>query len=324
MQIIDAHIHFIGNHPDSLALLEELDVKLLNVCAALGGADWRKLMWHDYRALAREQPARFAWCTAFDLPDFQEAGYADRVLRGLEQDFADGAVACKVWKNIGMELKDPAGNFVMIDHPVFAPIFEYLAERGKTLLMHIGEPLACWQPLDVQNPHYGYYSQNPQWHMYGRSDVPGHAAQVAARDRVLENHPRLRVVGAHLGSLEFDVREIGRRLDRYPNFAVDTSARLADLAFQDGDRVREFIGKYSDRVLFGTDIVAYQPQAQMTAEDRGTLLRAARQNYHRQLAYFGGTAPVEILNRQIPGLGLPEQLMEKLFRTNAQAWYPGI
>lgn len=322
--LIDAHIHFNGNHPDSLALLREFDLKLLNVCVAHCGKDWRSYTANPYRALAEQEPTRFAWCTSFDTPTFTEEDYAGQAIRSLERDFANGAIACKVWKNIGMEIRDPAGNYVLIDHPIFRPIFDWLADHNKTLLMHIGEPLACWQPLDPENPHYGYYSQNPQWHMHGRTDIPSHAAQVAARDRVIENHPNLRVVGAHLGSLEFDVREIARRFDRYPNFAVDTSARLPDLAFQDAVNVRAFFRDYGDRILFGTDIYTYKSHHDMTPNERQSFLQAARHNYQRQLAYFGGRAPVEILKRNIPGLGLSDDTLDKFFRRNAQTWYPGL
>lgn len=321
--MIDAHIHCIGNHPESMALLSEFDLKLLNVSAATG-PDWRELMAVPYQRLAQEQPDRFAWCASFDPPAFDGPGYAARVIEGLDRDFANGAVACKVWKNLGMDIRDPSGKYVMVDDPLFQPIFEHLAGLGKPLLMHIGEPLACWQPLDPANPHYGYYSRNPKWHMHGRTDIPPHAAQVAARDRVVENHPRLRVIGAHLGSLEYDVREIARRMARYPNFAVDTSARLADLAFQEAELVRAFVREHPDRILFGTDIVSRTPHDRMPPGERAELLEAMRHNYRRHLAYFGGRAPVEILGRKVPGLGLPDPLLERLFSANARAWYPGL
>ena len=330
MSIIDAHIHLNGNHPDLLALLEEFDLKLLNVCVAHLSQDWRGTEARPYEALAREHPSRYAWCASFDPPAFDRTDYAAWVIEGLERDFANGAVACKVWKNLGMETRDPSGRYVMVDDPLFQPIFEHLAGLGKPLLMHIGEPLACWQPLDEASPHYGYYRANPQWHMVGRSDIPSHAAQIAARDRVVENHPRLRVIGAHLGSLEYDVREVARRFERFPNFAVDTSARLPDLAFQDAAAVRALFQKFPDRILFGTDIgfgtdiVSHTPHDQMADGKRSSLLREIRQNYQRQRAFFGGHAPVKILGRQIPGLGLSAKILNQFFSTNAKAWYPGL
>ena len=55
----------------------------------------------------------YAWCTTFDLPRPGEADYAGRAIAELDADFADGAVACKIWKNVGMELKDERGRYVL-------------------------------------------------------------------------------------------------------------------------------------------------------------------------------------------------------------------
>ena len=77
---IDAHIHYFGDHPDSIAMLERLDLQLLNICVAHGPAgDWRTREAEVYRELADTHPTRYAWCTTFDLPDFKEADYAEGV-----------------------------------------------------------------------------------------------------------------------------------------------------------------------------------------------------------------------------------------------------
>ena len=49
------------------------------------------------------------------------------------------------------------------------------------------------------------------------------------------------------------VDELAKRLDRYPNFAVDTAARIVHFQVQDQKKVRSFILKYQDRLLYGTD-----------------------------------------------------------------------
>jgi predicted TIM-barrel fold metal-dependent hydrolase len=113
-------------------------------------------------------------------------------------------------------------------------------------------------------------------------------------------------------------------MERCPNFAVDTSARLPDLAFQDAGVVRAFFRDHADRILFGTDIVCLKPHNRMTTEERSSLLRQASQNYQRQRAFFAGTDPIEIGGRTIPGLGLPADILEQFFSANARTWYPGL
>src|SRR5208283_2095124 len=104
------------------------------------------------------------------------------------------------------------------------------------------------------SPSYGYYQQHPEWFMFLHPDHPSQQAILAARDRMLANNPMLRVVGCHLGSMELDVDEIARHFDRYPNFAVDTAGRVVYFMVQSPEKVRAFLIKYQDRVLYGTDL----------------------------------------------------------------------
>lgn len=321
---IDAHLHLTADHPEGLSLLNDLDLKLLNICVAQDSAGQWRDQAETYQQLMVETPTRFGWCTSFDLPRFDDPDYIDRVIAGLEADFAAGAVACKIWKNIGMEVRKPDGNFLMIDDPLFDPIFDYLTRIDTTLLLHIGEPLACWQPLTEDNPHVGYYRNNPQWHMYQRPEFPHHSEIIAARDHMVAKHPKLRVVGAHFASLEYDVAEVAKRFDRYPNFAVDTSARLLDLTYQPVDKVRQFFLDYQDRILWGTDIVQRRPLSAMDTSEQEQVIAGLRTRFQAELDYYALDQRVIVRNREVEGLGLPEPVLEKILRINAERWYPGL
>ena len=263
MKRIDAHIHYNGDHQASVKLLDRLGVRPLNICVSRGNHGvWRRQA-ETWKTLGDQHPKRYAWCTSFDTPRFDDPGYADRVIEQLEPDFQAGAVGCKIWKNVGMEIKKPSGEFLMVDDPLFDPIFDYLEQAHTTLIAHLAEPLACWQPLNPGALHYNYYHTHPEWHMANKPEFPSHGEILGARDRMLDKHPGLRVVGAHLASLEYDVAEIATRLDRYPNLAIDTSARLLDLAAQDTEAVRKLFVDYQDRILFGTDIVQREPVSAM-------------------------------------------------------------
>ncbi len=326
--IIDAHVHYAGDHADALALLKALDLKLLNVAVAHSAGDaWRPVA-DVFRDLAERNPRHYAWCTTFDPPDAvvtaspaEARGYVDRVITGLMVDVRAGAVACKFWKNIGMEIRTQSGAFLMIDDPLFDPIYETLAGLGKPALMHIGEPLACWQSLDADNPHAGYYRAHPEWYMGDKPDHPSHGALIAARDRVLARHPKLRVIGAHLGSLEYDVGEVARRLDAYPNFAVDTSARLHDLMGQDRERVRAFFVRYADRILYGTDFVLRDPVSTLDAHARHAHLNALADRYTRELDYLRTGAE---FGEDVRGLDLPDDVYAQVVHLSACGWYPGL
>ena len=130
MQKIDAHIHYRADHPNALALFDDLDLKLFNVCVAHDSSGrWRQARRTLYRQLTDDNPQRFAWCTTFDPPDFKEPDYADRVIEELAQDFAAGAIACKFWKNVGMDVRKPDGSFLMIDNPIAISVPEVFEIR---------------------------------------------------------------------------------------------------------------------------------------------------------------------------------------------------
>jgi predicted TIM-barrel fold metal-dependent hydrolase len=327
--IIDAHMHYADDDPDFLALLAEFDLKFLNICFVRDPAeDWRPQA-HLYRDMAAAFPHRFAWCTSFSLPAFSDpafdaATWVDQAIAALDADFAQGALACKVWKNVGMELRRADGSFVMPDDPIFDPVYEHLAARSIPLLTHIAEPLECWLPLNPASPHHDYYANNSEWHMYTRPDYPSHSRLIAARDAILAKHPALRMVGAHLGSLEYDTDEVAARLDRYPNFAVDISARLIDLMAQPSPKVRDFFLRHADRILFGTDVVMRVRPSAMSPTDRAEALGKLRAGYTTHFAYFTGHTDVTFRNRIAPGLDLPADVLDQFFITNAQRWYPSL
>ena len=264
------HSHVFEDVPEVVEMMDRCRVRIVNVCVR--GTDPERLRRQE--ELAERQQAkygrnRFPFASTFDVTRRDDPDYVDQVTRWLDASFEKGAVMVKIWKEVGMEIKDRQGRFVLPDDPLFDPVYAFLAKRGKPLLAHLAEPLDAWRPLDPESVHYGYYSKNPEWHLHGRSGFPSHAELVASRDRILERHPRLTVIGAHLGSLEHDVEELARRLERYPNFSVDCSARTADLTRQPPDKVRAFLVRHQDRVLYGLDR-SYRPDPQRETHGRGS------------------------------------------------------
>ena len=322
--LFDAHCHYAGEHPLVLKWMAANRIKLMNIAVGRTDRDWRA--YADlFGRLAAEHPDRFAWCTSITPPDFMTPAYSQRVIRQLETDFANAAVACKIGKNIGMRVQKPDGQYVQIDDPIFTPVFAWLASNGHTLVAHIAEPIACWQPLDANNPYRHYYSKHPEWHMHGRTDRPDHATMVAARDRVIERHPTLRVIGAHLGSLEYDVAELAKRFDKYPNFAVDTSgrARIGDLGRQERDKVREFFIRYQDRIMFGSDRSA-RGQLAMKPDQLEESLKKLTDALELGWAYYATDKVVTVNGQACHGVALPQDVLLKIFSTNAEQWFPRL
>jgi predicted TIM-barrel fold metal-dependent hydrolase len=323
---IDVHSHIFEDVPEVAAMMDRVRIRIVNVCVR--GTNLERL--RQAEAMAERQQAkygrkRFPFASTFDLTRRDEADYVDEVKRWLDASFGNGAVMVKIWKEVGMEIKDRQGRFILPDDPLFDPIYAFLVERRKPLLAHLAEPLEAWLPLNPEGVHYGYYSQNPEWHLYGRAGFPSHADIVAARDRILERYPRLTVIGAHLGSLEHDVDEVARRLDRYPNFYVETSARTVDLTRQPSDKVRAFLVKYQDRVLYGLDQTrAPDPKRENTSEERLRFAQSLEQAYRRDFRYYAGDGEMEYRGKTVRCLSLPREVLEKLYHRNAERIIPGL
>jgi hypothetical protein len=265
-------------------------------------------------SLVRASHGYAALCTSFDPFSSSRHDYAQNVISGLNKDFASGAVAVKVWKNIGMEIKDSAGHYLMPDNPVFAPIWKDIAEHNKTLVAHVADPDSAWQPPNPASPDYEYYRNNPRSYMYGKTGVPSKAEILAARDHLLEENPNLRVVGAHLGSMESNLDELGKHLDRYPNFAVDIAARMPYFEMYPRQTMIAFITKYQDRLIYGTDN-GFSAGSSETIQHLESV-------YANDWRYFATSDKLSYKGKSLQGLSLPEPILRKIFHDNAVKWFP--
>jgi len=117
---------------------------------------------------------------------------------------------------------------------------------------------------------------------------------------------------------------LAETLDRYPHLAVDTSARLVDLAVQDASKVRRFVTKHQDRILFGTDVVMHTLPSSLPLAERAQAIDALRTVYTTHCAYFESKATVTVRGREVQGLGLPDSVLERLYGANALRWRPGL
>ena len=317
---VDTHVHAFKSDPAFTELMTRLQLHVLDICVADTQGIYGELAAQLARAkgfvAANAGHARL--CVTFNPFTFQRKDFAQSTVKQLHEEFAEGAVAVKIWKNIGMEMTTPDGKYVMPDDPAFAPIYREIAAENKTLVAHVAEPSSCWQPPNPDSPDYDYYKENPEWYMYLHPDHPRKEVILAARDHLLEENPRLRVVGAHLGSMETDVDEIARHFDRYPNFAVDTAARMEYLMIQPREKVRNFLIKYQDRVVYGTDL-------EFLAKDATTdAVKDWQDTYARDWKFLATDQMLPLRGREIEGLNLPEPVLRRIFHDNAVRWIPGI
>jgi predicted TIM-barrel fold metal-dependent hydrolase len=320
MTKIDAHVHIRTTDPAVMEFARSEGFKLLTINTRSDSQENIDLQREYAMKMKSLYPDDISWLTTFSMENFEEPGWADKVIRNLQDNLDQGATGFKVWKDIGMTFRDSLGQFIFLDDPLFEPVLEFMQASGKTLLAHIGEPRNCWLPIDSMtvNNDKSYYRENPQYHMYLHPDYPSHERLIESRDHVLARYPDLKLVGAHLGSLEWDVDELAKRLDRYPNFAVDMAARVCHFQVQDREKVRNFIIKYQDRLLYATD-------GGVSEENVGSRIKWFGNQWHSDWTYFATDSIMSspAVDGEFRGLDLDEKILRKIFYTNAVDWYPG-
>jgi hypothetical protein len=302
-------------------MLERLNVKLMDILVMDDTNPHRKQLQPQIDgALALVQSSRghIALCTTFDPYKLDSASFAADAIKQIDLDFARGAVAVKIWKNIGMEIKNSSGQYVLADDAKFAPIYKDIASHGKTLMTHQAEPDVAWGPPDAADPSWSYYQENPQWYVANRPGFPSKQTILEARDHILASNPQLRMVGVHLGSMERDLDNIASHLDKYPNFAIDTAARMEYLMLMPPEKVRAFLIKYQDRVLYGTDLDL------LPDDNLGDTFKEWQTTYARDWRFLATGETLTVAGKQVHGLSLPQPVLEKIFRSNAIRWIPGL
>ena len=320
MDKIDAHVHIRTTDPALMEYAASEGFKLLTINTRSNSQEYIDSQKEYAMKMKSLYPNEISWLATFSMENFEEAGWADGVIRKLEENLDQGASGFKIWKDIGMTFQDSLGRFVLLDDPLFEPVLAFMETSGFPLLTHIGEPLNCWLPVDSMtvSGDKSYFTNHPEYHMYLHPEYPSHERIMQSRDHVLATYPRLKMIGAHLGSLEWDVDVLAERLDRYPNFAVDLAARVCHFQVQEPGKVRDFVIKYQDRILYATDLGV----SEENVEDR---IKWLENEWRSDWSYFATDSLMSTQNveGEFRGLDLEEEVLRKIFYSNAHIWYPG-
>jgi hypothetical protein len=317
---VDTHIHINSESPALAELARDDNFFLLTVNVDAGTPI------DDQQRYARIQvansPKQVAYLTTFGMEGWGTPGWNDSTVTRLKDSFDHGALGVKVWKNIGIVERDSAGKFITIDDPGFDKVLQVIIDNDKTLMGHIGEPKNCWLPLEEMtvNNDRNYFKEHPQYHMYLHPEFPRYQEVIAARDRMLEKHPDLRFVGAHVASVEWDLDELAKRFDQFPNMAVDMAARIPHLQYltqKDREQVRKLFDKYQDRFIYATD------QGLSPDSDTDNKKKQVHDVWLADWRYFvtDDSLSSPHVNGGFRGLKLKKEIVDKIYRANAVKWF---
>lgn len=321
--VIDFHSH-VSQRPRSrrpgvppAELIKTMDAVNLHTMVNLTGGSGEGLA-ATIASFDRAFPRRFVTMTEPTWTRASEPGYAAWQAEEVARAKAAGAVGVKVLKTLGLYLRDggPQGKLVRVDDPRFDPLWDACGRLGLPVAMHVGDPEAFFTPIDRFNERYEELGAHPDWSFYGK-DFPAFKEILDARDRVFAKHPQTTFVALHVGHWAENLEAVGQMLDRFSNVHVEIGARIGELGRQPRTS-RRFFDKYQDRILFGTDAIplGFETPQQVFGED---LYRIYYRFLETEDEYFDyAPAPTPPQGRwQIYGIGLPDQILRKVYSENA-------
>jgi predicted TIM-barrel fold metal-dependent hydrolase len=306
--VIDVHNHVNdsagvhGRLPPArvIEVMNNTNVRTIVILTGL----WGDKLQHVIDEMVKPYPGRFMVFTQLDWSRIDDPNFGSEMVAQIHDSVSRGARGLKLLKDFGLGVRDKNGKLLAIDDPRLDPAWEECGRLGIPVFIHSGDPEAFFLPIDATNERYEELIEHPDWSFYG-SDYPSLQSLLEARNRVFARHPHTTFVSLHMGWPE-NLDWVQAMLDQYPNVMVEFGAREAELGRQPR-RTRELFLKYQNRVMFGTD--------NEVTED---LYR----NYFRWLEtndeYFDYWDAPGQGRFTISGLGLPDEVLEKIYHKNAE------
>jgi uncharacterized protein len=236
-------------------------------------------------------------------------GFGERAAAQLKEDFKAGAMGLKIFKDLGLRIKKADGTRLKLDDPELAPIWNACAEFKAPVLIHTAEPSPFFDTIDMKNERWLELALFKN-RRYPEGEFPRFEELIAERDRMFANHPKTKFIAAHFAYHGSDLARLAKLMDRLPNVYTETGAVLAELGRQPR-AAHAFMVKYQDRVLFGKD--SYQPD-EFPYFFRTFETTDEYFDYYRDYHAFW----------KLYGIGLPDNVLKKLYADNARALVPGL
>jgi predicted TIM-barrel fold metal-dependent hydrolase len=324
---VDAHNHlgrwlsaWVGDDaeawtaPDVGALLELMDACNIRVIVNLDGR-WGAELNANIDRYDRAHPGRFAtfchvdWSSAAASGDVGSAAAAS-----LRTSVRGGARGIKIWKDLGLHVRDDRGELILPDDLRLTPLWDAAADLEVPVFIHTADPVAFFDPVDERNERYEQLIAFPEW-SFADPSFPRFERLIESLENLVGANPSTTFVGLHVGGYAENLSWVGRMLDMYSNFHVDIAARVAELGRQPR-ATRDLIVSHSDRVLFGID--EFPPE---------------RDNYEIYFRFLEtpdehfphSTEQVPLMGRwAISGLDLPDDVLRRVYADNALRIVPGL
>jgi hypothetical protein len=317
--IVDGHNH-LGRWlthawaaPDVAALLGLMDDVGIASIVNLDGM-WGEELDANLDRLDRAHPARFATFAQWDRSLFA-AGDWIGLASNVRESVARGAKGLKVWKDLGLHLRDERGRLVAPNDVRLDDAWDVVAGAGIPVTIHVADPIAFFEPLDERNERVEELVAHPDWWFGDRSRFPAFDRVLDDLESLIARRPDVTFIGAHVLCCAEDLAWVGRMLDTYPNAFADIGARIPELG-RVPRAARALIVRHPGRFVFGTD--AFPPDRDVYATHR-RFLETADESF----AYSPDDVPPEG-RWAISGLDLPADVLTEVYAGTIRRIVPAL
>jgi predicted TIM-barrel fold metal-dependent hydrolase len=247
--------------------------------------------------------------TNIDFSGIDNQAWTTTAVSQLESDVKMGAAGLKIYKDLGLEVKDKNGKRIAVDDPRLDPIWEKCGELRIPVLIHTGEPSPFFDKADNNNERWLELKLHPD-RARPASRYPSWKQVMEEQHHIFSKHRNTIFIAAHFGWLANNLNALGAMLDTLPNVYVEFAAIMEEIGRQP-KTAREFFIKYQDRILFGKDtwsVGEYSFYFRMleTNDEYFPPLR----KYHAFWYMYG--------------LGLPDEVLKKIYYKNGLKVFPQI
>jgi len=313
--VIDVHTHIDASLTETLKIMDQLKIeKLIN----LNGRYGEHLKQYVKRYQIRQQQ-RVLLAMSTDYTKIDEPGFLQQALQEIEWAYSQGVRFYKVYKSLGLYDRDSRNNLIRVDDQRLNPIWDKLGGLGMPVLIHTGDPDRFWEPPGPDN-----YIERPEWSFYNKP-VPPKDSLIMQLERIIKRHPHTKFVVVHFGCWPENIPYLTQMMETYANYFIDTAARIGEIGRRPKSS-REFILKYQDRILFGSDF-----GLDTTASIENTIPWAG-EFYGRHFRFLETLEPkiptpfdgnmgkyrVGENRWAIDGIQLPDTVLQKIYNLNAK------
>ena len=314
---VDVHTHAYAESKQDVdqvvEIMDRVGVETLIVLTGATGDEFQALTerYADY-------PDRFElWC-GVDYDGYMEEGWSEKAAAAVDRCAEMGATGIGELSDKGKGLVaslDPDAQMHPSD-PRMDPVFEKAAELDLPVNIHIAEPIWMYEPMDAANDGL---TRASTWSVEHRDVTVDHSGMIDIMEETLQRHPGTTFIACHLMNLNNDLSRLGDLLDQYPNLYVDIGARFAEF----GTIPRyaaQFFEQYQDRILYGTDYGWETFNNNTTYGNKTTTAEMYRMTFRVLETTDDHFYLTDLLGYKWPlyGLGLSDQVLEKIYRANAE------